>query len=556
MSRKVKKTVRKVRKVVKSVAKNPIVGELTKQAQMSLASSGPLGSAAAGVLGGMAAVVKGKNLEDIGWSAVEGASPQGIRQAIQAAHKVRDGEPVMSAAVGALASSLEPEGAKVVGRVVSLVKSGATIAHLATARRSLGKEEHRRVFDATVGTISRAAKKTKGKSVPTTQKVVAARQAIKGLSRPMTVRDPIAERHSRASTARRSSVDPLDRRLAEHPEWAALRPAALASRLGTDQRSALGALDRRVRSWRPVRLSRRALSLLARLAPAVPIGVFSSDAAGFEQASGKWVYVVEKGDYPYALASQYAPGGKAKAGSTYRALLKANPQYKLNAKKDNFAQFYAGMRLNWPDGWQTPAAAEPAPTVAPAPTPSAAPTPTPSTPAVMPDATASLTAVVQAKAMLAAWGVSDGTEEPGLTDYGKTPEDLSATWTSRDRLMLQAFSRWSNGRRNTNLATDGVLSQDHIRELQRWAEQKAQAPAVPATGNAPTLPSLPSASGETLPTIKLPPVVVAPAPKQTKPKAKKTTTTTTANKAAAPATAKKSSSVLPILAAAAAFAML
>ena len=558
--RKARNTVKKVARVARSVAKNPIVGELTKQAQISLASSGPLGSAAAGALGGMAAVVKGQNLEQIGWSALEGASPTGIRQAIQAAHRVRNGEPVLNAAVGALAASLEPEGAKVVGRVVELVKSGASIAHLGAARRSLPREEHRRAFDATVGTISRAAR---GGSVKMAARTVAARKQLRGLARPVNVKDPVTERAIRTASAGRTVSAPADRLLAVHPEWTALRADRLAAKLHVSQATAVGAARRRVKLLRPQKMSARAVRLLARLAPAVPIGLFRhGETAGFEQSNGAWIYVVEKGDYPIRLAERYAPGGKATAGKTYRQLLTANPNYPRNAAGDNFRNFWAGMRLKWPSGWTVPSAAEPAPapTVAPAPTatptPVSLPSPTvPEPTPVLPNAEDLLMAVVQAKALLAAWGVSDGVTESGPTDYGKRAEDLTATWGPRDKLMLTAFSRWSNSHRQTDLSTDGVLGPEHSRELARWAEDKAKAPALPAT-TAPTtvvvqtpsdVPQLPAATMPTSVTpvkIDLPPAVVT-AP-----------TATSGKTPATAASAGKKSSALPILLAAAAFAML
>jgi len=503
VSRAVKKTAKRVGKVASSIAKNKVVGELTKQAQGALASAGPLGSVAAGALGGMAAVVRGKNLEQIGWSAVEGASPPGIRQAVAAAHRLRRGDPVLKTAIGALSASLEPAGAAAVTRAAGAIGAGASIAQLGAVRRALHSEPERRAFDAAVGTISRASRGARA-SVPA--RVAQARRALVGANRALSISDPLADANARRMPAV-AVQHVVDRRLAQHPEWAALSPDRLAARLGVAPTVARAAVDRRVRAVRPQRMSMRAIRLLARLAPAVPLGLFRSDAAGFEQSSGEWIYVVEEGDSPYALAGKYAPGGREKAGITYRQLLKANPTYPLNKKKDNFRNFWAGMRLKWPAGWAVPSQAEPVPAVLPVPS---------TEPTTLPDASASLTATVQAKALLAAWSVSDGQTEPGLTDYGKRAEDLTPSWTSRDKLMLTAFSRWSNATRSTTLQTDGTLLPEHSRELAKWAEQKAKAPALPATGpttismpsEVPKLPAATPAPLPEVPTFELPPMVI------------------------------------------------
>lgn len=325
-----------------------------------------------------------------------------------------------------------------------------------------------------------------------------ARRRLWGLSTPGRVRDPITEGRMRASVARRLSTrQPIDRILAQNPNLAALRPTELAARLHVHPTQALAALSRRAGRMRPQSLTPQALRMVAAFSPAVPLGLFRRDTRGFEQSGGGWIYIVEKGDNPYALASKYAPGGKARAGTTYRQLLKANPNYPLNAKKDNFKNFWAGMKLKWPEGWSVPTAATPVEAPSTAPT---APTP------VIPEAAASLASIVQAKALLATWGASDGASEPGVTRYGQSTEDLTTTWTARDKLQLTSFARWSNSARGTSLDTDGSLDAEHLAALKSWAEQKARAPQVPAVTKTTTTPKATPATPVTTPTVKLPTV--------------------------------------------------
>jgi hypothetical protein len=483
IGRGLKKASRRVKKVARVVAKNPLIAQATSVAQQALAATGPIGMAAAGALGGLSAVVRGQNLQQIALSAAEGASPPGIRQALSAARRVRS-SPVIQGAVRALTDSLDPVGAGAARHAVALLGSGANATRLGMARRALRTEGERRAFDSAIGTVSRAARGSVAQRPTVSRAVWLARRDVAGPGTVGAMRDPLQEALLRRDPPT-PAQGPADRMLDMHPEWAALRPTELAARLRVPVEIALGAVSRRARAMRPQHMSARAVRLVARMSPAVPISVFRPDAAGFEQSGTEWIYIVEQGDSPYALAGKYAPGGKSTAGKTYRQLLKANPSYPLNAKKDNFKNFWAGMRLKWPTDWTVPAAAQPVPVS----TPAALPAPE----SVLPDPSQSLTAVVQAKALLATWALSDGASEAtALNDYGRKAEDLTPQWTSRDKLILMAFSRWSNANRSTSLATDGVLTSEHSRELARWAEQKASAPAVPAVSSGPTATSMPS----------------------------------------------------------------
>jgi hypothetical protein len=574
ISRAVKKAGRSVARVAKSVAKSKLIGDAVKYAQRGLANAGPIGMAAAGALGGLSAVVRGKNLEEIAWAAAEGAAPEGIRQAVGAAHALRRGEPVIGAALGATVGALSPEGKRAAESALTALKTGKGVAELARRRRSLRSEAERRAFDVAVGAVAKASRQVPKRARATVQRsakraasaagraakaeaearkrvkrerarqamgrsskraasaagraakaeaearkrartrtmqlrtrlstaarrTAEARRRLHGLTRPGAVRDPMAEAAARRTRLTRSVVRlPVDKRLAQHPEWSSLAPQALARRLGVSQAEAVNALQRRTRTMRPRTLSPRALSFVARYSPALPIGLFRRDTRGFEQSGGEWIYIVESGDYPYKLAQQYAPGGKAKAGTTYRQLLKVNPQYSLNKKKDNFAKFYTGMRLKWPEGWTVPERAKPAPVPV---EPETTPTP------VVPSGNVTLATIIQAKALLATWGLSDGAGEAVVAGYGTSAADLTAEWTARDKQQLRAFSLWSNATRGTVLNSDGTLDPEHLDALKAWAEKRATEPVLPKpSAPAPVKmpPEVPALPAPTLPAAIKPP---------------------------------------------------
>lgn len=123
-------------------------------------------------------------------------------------------------------------------------------------------------------------------------------------------------------------------------------------------------------------------------------------------------------------------------------------------------------------------------------------------PPVVGDQVVNPAATIQAKAILAAWGKSDGLTEAGLQDYGSRAEDTSATIGPRDKLMIVSFARWNNKTFGTTLPTDGALSPSISDALRLWAEKKAAAGVAVATGAAPVpaLPTLGTAPGPT-PTV-------------------------------------------------------
>ena len=267
--------------------------------------------------------------------------------------------------------------------------------------------------------------------------------------------------------------------LARNPQLTALAPAALGRSLGISSRIAGDAL-RNTRHVLPFRsLSRSATGIVRRYQPLAAMRALRSDTAGLEE--GGTIYVVEQGDSPWKITKALIGDG-----NRYRELLKSNPQYPKTTDGSNFKSFWAGMRLNVPSAWLSIINK-----------PSVAPT----------SQTEAPQAVVQAKAILATWGQTDGRNQAGLTDYGLNALDLSTDWAARDRMMLTSFSNWSNARNATQLATDGTLTAAHVAALRAWVESHAAVPVM-----VPPVQSSPPESTPTPEQEQAPTPVATPAP--------------------------------------------
>lgn len=62
-------------------------------------------------------------------------------------------------------------------------------------------------------------------------------------------------------------------------------------------------------------------------------------------------HTVKSGESPWSVATYYTGNG-----TNWKALVNANPQYPVDAKTGSFKNFYAGMVLKIPAGWQAPQA--------------------------------------------------------------------------------------------------------------------------------------------------------------------------------------------------------
>jgi hypothetical protein len=487
--RAIKKGVKTTVHAVKSVSRIPAVRAALSSAETALKDSGPWGMAANAAIQAMGAGLSGKNLEEIAWSAAEGAAPTGIDRALSVAHNLRRGGNVVSAALGAARGSFVAASPALAGfdLAARTLATSASKANLGAARRALGSEDARRAFDTAVGVVSRAApaatrmpmsSSAANRRAASLAHTVAVRRGGRGLS----VADPLSA--MRASSAPRVPFAATNHvtalvhaAVANNPSLAAQSPGAVASALGLPTQSTALALRTAPRVLPFRALSSGASAFVRRFAPYAPGAALTGDTAGLVDNGA--VYVVESGDYLTKIAQKLI--GDA---NRYRELMTANPSYPRSADGSNFKNVWTGMRLKLPASWVKPALI---PAITPAPTAAAA-------------APAAAT-VLQAKATLAAWGATDGAGRAGLADYGTQPSDLSTDWGARDKLMLASFSTWANSSRGTSLTTDGALTSSHADALRAWAEAKAAgvvpqltpAPA-PAPAPAPTPTLAPAAS--------------------------------------------------------------
>lgn len=526
--------------------------------QTVLKNVGPIGMVASGAIGAMKAGLSGQNLEKIAWAAAEGAAPSGIDRAITAAHAVRDGGNVVSAAINVAQSQFLPNSPEKLGfnTAVEMLKSTASKAALGQARRVLPTEGAKRAFDSAIGTVSQAV--NNGGSVLASQ------------ARALTSIAPIVQRVRSELSPFHSNVQSALNMVRNNPTLATRSLAEVARVMGTSQQIANQVMNmaggRKMLPWRP--LSMRAAAFIQRHAKNAPRNALTRDVSGLDSTGT--VYIVEAGDNPSLVARKFTG-----VDGRYVELFSANPTIptKTTNGVKNFTQFFSGMRLKLPSSWITtppPATSipTPPPTIAPSvpmvttQAPSATPSITPSTtyivqagdnpslvarkftgidgryvelfpvnpnlptqttngvknfksffagmklnlPAswvksntVTPTSTIPVTpdisaSVLQGKSILVAWSKTDGANQGGPSDYGTQAVDLSTTFGPRDSMVDMAFQNWSNRTRATALPTSGSLDAATLTELQKWAEQKAASVS-------PSVPGMPTATVPGTPSV-------------------------------------------------------
>lgn len=97
--------------------------------------------------------------------------------------------------------------------------------------------------------------------------------------------------------------------------------------------------------------------------------------------------------------------------------------------------------------------------------------------------------IIEAKAHLIAWGKRSDVSSP-LANYGFHESDFlnPTTWTERDGIMLQAFSKWWNASHNIKVPDSVTLDQQHLTALRSLSQ------GLPAGWNPP--PGMPTVSPE------------------------------------------------------------
>ncbi len=249
--------------------------------------------------------------------------------------------------------------------------------------------------------------------------------------------------------------------------------------------------------WRS--LAPHTVSFVKRFAPNAAVTALRhahTNIAGLDSTGT--VYIVEKGDGPWAIAQKLTGNG-----AKWKELLAYNKDKKPTIDKN----IWVGERINLPPTWQKPVNINPPPITAlpSAPPPSIAPLPDPVT-QVTTAASSIVPAILQAKAILAAWGKTDGINQAGLTDYGMNPADMATTMGPRDTLMLGSFQAWDNKTLNDNLPIDGNLDARTLQALQAWATARATS-VVPAVASAAT-PSVSPGIPQSPPAVEVIPTVI------------------------------------------------
>lgn len=274
------------------------------------------------------------------------------------------------------------------------------------------------------------------------------------------------------------------------------------------------AKQRNLLPWRS--MSPHTVNFIRKYAPNAPLTALrhAHTNVGGLDASGT-VYIVEKGDGPWAIAQKLTGNG-----NRWKELLDYNKDKKPTIDKN----VWVGEPINLPPSWQKPVIASnpKTPALPSVPAPSITPVPDVVSTATTTAATV-VPAILQAKAILAAWGKTDGINQAGLSDYGLNPADMSTTMGPRDTLMLQSFQVWDNKTLNEGLPTDGNLDAKSLTALQNWAAARATSASPSATPTVspgtpfPQSPApavsviVPDVIGGTAPTVTVTPKPATPA---------------------------------------------
>jgi hypothetical protein len=493
--------------------------------QAALKNMGPIGMAASGALGAMAAGLSGKSLKDIALAAVVGATPSGLDAAVRAALSGNKnailGEVINQVGNSFLPGTMEKLGAD---KALAALKKGASVVQLNAIKKTLKTPGSLKAFESVVGSVAKVAKKaSSGKGVLKSMVSHTVPKHSGGLfgavarvakTHPIGVKMPVHTRlkrpgrnNKRPSTSGKgvvrrmtpalsASVAASLRTIAKNPALA-MNPGALAARLQTR----VSAVNRAIKLAKGRALPFKRLSPRAQkfVAPyfkrfRLPHSLLGGDTKGLTE-DGKQ-YQVEPGDSMVKTIAKLTgiTSGPPLANAMV-AYVKANPiktvVYNPTTKLNEFKFYKVGEKLNIPAAWTV----KPAPVVVtPQPSPAPKPvvidtkqgTPVEITAAPKPVDQTIAASILQSKGLLATWGKTDGANQPGLTDYGMRPEDQQAVWGSRDKLMMMAFENFYNKNYNGRLTVNGDVDPESIEALRAWTEAKAKqvvTPVLPPGGD-------------------------------------------------------------------------
>jgi hypothetical protein len=476
-------------------------------AQMVASLVPGVGSAVSGAIGAVSATIQGKSLADIAKSAASGAIPGGPLM-VAAVSTVGNmvaagvqGQNIAKAAaheLAAAAASMVPN-----AQLANVLKDAANAGingqnMLKSAKGALIQQALNAIPDASARAAAAAV--VSGKSPTEVVKAAGAQYLTKVAAAGLPGTSSIVQGIQKAAQTAKQ-VQAMGPSLA--PQLRALRPslpfAKVAQRTLQDVRKvAPGVVHRPLTSIARNFINQRA-------------GAIRRDVSGLTP-DGKWLVVAGDTGEKIALA---VVGNKAR----WTELKAANPTLMKNraaaAAKYGFP-IYANDVINLPGGW-VKATVVPTPVATPAIPPAAVPTGAPMGQPVPQIIMTSLPTVVapsgdtaaqmQARALLAAWGKTDGITSAGMADYGGLLEIGATNWSARDVLQAASFQNWWNRAYKPSapfLITNGAWNQSLNDALHDWSEHKA-AQVLPAAVLPTVLaPQAQPQSPPVIPTLTLP----------------------------------------------------
>lgn len=505
--------VAKGRNVVRSVRKR--AGQVVADTRKALPVAATVvsfvpgaGTAVSAGLRGAAALSAGKSLRTIAEEAALGAVPGGhlARAGLKTAIKVGRGQNVLrSVGEGALeygASQLG--GGELAQRALA---AGKGIVRGQNVLRTVGREGVAYAKSRVPGGIPTAAlgaatQIARGQSVVRTLGQTAMQTAMQTAQLPSALKTPLKTAVATAKSLTPRGTMPLQ---FGRPSYGLPRSVS-----PENVRRIASVVSPRRPQLGPVRVSRaakaafRPLSMNARSMLVRALPHMRGEVSGLSETGAEWI--VEKGDTGSKIAQKLT--GNANRWTELKAV---NPKIMsrpaADIKKYGFP-IYVGDKVQLPSSWIQVVAKPPAQTA-----PATASTQT-APPVQMPGG--DIAAQGQARTIMAAWGRSDGANEPGVVrDYGGQSELLATAWSSRDTLQASAFAEWWRRNGGAPAVNNGDWSEDLARALNLWAERKAaQVTNTAMAGGGIVIPSLSGTPGTatpaTVPATTPTPVTAAP----------------------------------------------
>ena len=436
-------------------------------------------------------LAKGKSVDAALYDAALKQMPKELATAVQTGVAIAQGQNIQKTLIKKLPSLASAAVPSSVSKIVSSVSKGTALNPA-----SLAELAKHNIAPATVLAMAKKTLPTKVIGVPMPMRSPLFQRAN---SLPIVSLSRIPAKLSAVPSATKAVVDAVTK----NPALMASSRQLLAQGMRTNAATVNDAMKivgarRSLLPWKS--LPPHAVAFIKKYAPSAPLTALRhahTNIGGLDSAGT--AYIVEKGDGPWAIAQKLTGNG-----NRWKELLDYNKDKKPTIDKN----VWVGEVINLPPSWQKPVAVlKPPTTTTPVPVPTApqiAPVPDPVT-QVTQAATSIVPSILQAKAILAAWGKTDGINQAGLTDYGLNPADMSTTMGPRDTMMLQSFQVWDNKTLNDGLNVSGNLDAASLQALQTWATARAtgSSPSTPVVS-----PGLPTGPTPVVPVVEIPAGVI------------------------------------------------